>query len=157
MRAMSMLALVMLLMAAMSQAQETMSHNRPGLSLMETYNLYLKAIEKRDVDALMSTVSDGKIFVFLNSRGERLESKSEYRNFHVEWFAEQNWSMSTRLIKLHEGPEFGFVLSTYHYESTDEEGEPTGSEGYPDAESEAESQFMAEEESESSDLAEMRE
>jgi hypothetical protein len=42
-------------------------------------------------------------------------------------------------------------------ESTDGEGEPIESEGYPDAEAEVESELMAEEESESSDLAEMRE
>jgi len=109
-------------------AQE--SRNRPGLSLQQTFDLYVRAIHDRDLDALMSTVTSGPDFVFLTTSGRLIDSPEAYRQFHVDWFAEQGWIITFRVLKLREGIEYGYVLTKYHYEGLNAEGERYESDSY---------------------------
>jgi ketosteroid isomerase-like protein len=124
------LAVVLALIPVGIAAQDNPLQNRPGLSIKETFDLYLKAIEARDVDALMTTVTTGEDFTFLTTRGSKIDSVAGYRQFHVEWFAEENWTMTTEVLNMHEGTDYGYVLSKYHYEGLDAEGNPYKSDSY---------------------------
>ena len=104
--------------------------DRPGLTLQQTFDIYVRAIQDRDLDALMTTVTDGSDFVFLTSSGRVIDSRAGYRQFHVDWFAEESWTIVFDMLELREGVEYGYVLTKYHYEGRDREGEPYESDSY---------------------------
>ena len=111
-------------------AQDEALQNRPGLSLRETFDLYINCIHATDLEGMMSTVTEGPEFVFLTTSGRIIDSVEGYRQFHVEWFAETGWEITFEILAVHEGIDLGFVLSKYHYEGLTPDGEPYSSDSY---------------------------
>ncbi len=62
--------------------------NRPGLSLSGTFDLYVKAIEVSDIEALFSTVTKEEKIPFITGTGMRLGSRNGYHRFHAEGLEE---------------------------------------------------------------------
>jgi ketosteroid isomerase-like protein len=116
------------LFAVAGQAEERL--NSPGLSLQGTFDLYVRSIHERDLEALMSTVTSGPKMIFLTTSGRVIDTVEGYRRFHVEWFAEQGWTIDFKMIELREGVEYGYVLTKYRYAGKDPEGRAYESESY---------------------------
>jgi nitroreductase/ketosteroid isomerase-like protein len=89
--------------------------NRPGLSLKETFDVYIQAIHDSDLNSLFTTVSNGHDFFFLTSRGELINSREGYYKFHQDWFKETGWEMPVELLEVHEGKEYGYTVAGFHY------------------------------------------
>ena len=84
---------VMLLAASLSlpaMAQD-------GGALRTTLDRHLEAINARDLDALMETVTEGQELVTILPDGRVLETRDGYRKLHVDWFADGDWRMAFQL------------------------------------------------------------
>jgi nitroreductase/ketosteroid isomerase-like protein len=92
--------------------------NRPGLSLKETFDVYIRAIHHSDLKSLFTTVTDGHEFVFLTSTGRLINSREGYRKFHQDWFNETGWEMPVELLEVHEGKEYGYTIAKFHYKQS---------------------------------------
>jgi len=91
--------------------------NKPGLSLRETFDIYVKSCQNSDLENLFSTVTDNEDFYFLTSTGELINTREGYYKFHEDWFNETDWEMPVELVKVHEGKEFGYTLAIFYYKS----------------------------------------
>jgi len=89
--------------------------NRPGLSLKETFDVYIQAIHNSDLKSLFTTVTDSHDFVFLTSTGRLIDSREGYYKFHQDWFQETDWEMPVELLEVHEGKEYGYTVAKFHY------------------------------------------
>lgn len=105
------LCLLPLIFCLQSAASE---RNRPGLSLEETFNLYVRAIQNSDLEGLFSTVTQGEDFFFLTADG-RLLGRDEYHQFHQEWFKGTGWEMPVELLKVREGTDYGYANAIFYY------------------------------------------
>lgn len=96
--------------------------NRPGMSLKETFDLYVKAVQSSNLESLFSTVTDKETLFFLTSAGRLIATRSGYYKFHEEWFQEKGWEMPVDHIEVHEGRDIGYATAQYHYKGSDPAG-----------------------------------
>lgn len=96
--------------------------NRTGLTVKETFDLYVKAVQDSDIESLFSTVTNNEKFFFLTSRGKLINTRQGYYKFHQDWFSEKDWEMPVDFVESHEGTEYGYVTAVYHYKSKLPEG-----------------------------------
>ena len=89
--------------------------NKPGLSLREVFDVYVKAIQRSDLTGLFTTVTSKDHFTFLTVRGELIGSRQAYYDFHMKWFEETDWEMSVEVIEVHEEEEFGYTVAIFRY------------------------------------------
>lgn len=90
------------------------SENKPGLSLKETFEIYVNSVQNSDLKGLFTTVTDSDDFYFLTADGKTLNRK-EYYGFHEEWFKGTDWEMPVELLKVQEGREYGYVNAIFYY------------------------------------------
>jgi nitroreductase/ketosteroid isomerase-like protein len=89
--------------------------NRAGLSLKETFHLYVRTVQNSDLKGMVTTVSESDGFFFLTADGKLLNRK-EYYDFHEKWFGETGWEMPVDLLQIHEGTEHGYTNAIFHYQ-----------------------------------------
>jgi nitroreductase/ketosteroid isomerase-like protein len=116
---------VFLLFFNFSTLVDAAGENRPGLSLKETFDVYVQAVHNSDLKSLFTTVTDGHDFVFLTAYGELIDSREGYYKFHESWFKETGWEMPVELLEAHEGKEYGYTVAKFHYRYKEPEGGPT--------------------------------
>ncbi len=95
--------------------------NQPGLSLRETFDIYVKSIQKSDLEGLFTTVTDGNDFFFLTADGKILD-RDEYYKFHQDWFKETDWEMPVEVLKVEEGKEHGYTNAIFYYRAKTTDG-----------------------------------
>ena len=49
------------------------------------------------------------------SRGELVDTRRGYYEFHERWFKESDWEMPVDLMEVREGKEYGYVTAVFHY------------------------------------------
>jgi nitroreductase len=96
--------------------------NHPGLSLKETFDLYVRSIQNSDLKSLFTTVTDNSRLFFLTSRGRLINTREGYYKFHEEWFKEKDWEMPVDLQEAVEGKDYGYTNAIYHYRGRSPEG-----------------------------------
>lgn len=96
--------------------------NGPGMSLRETFDLYVKSVQGSDLKSLFSTISENEAFFFLTSGGRLISTRSGYYKFHEEWFQEKDWEMPVDHIEVHEARDMGYATALYHYRGSDPSG-----------------------------------
>lgn len=89
--------------------------NRPGLSLKETFELYVRSLQNSDLESLFTTVTDEEKFFFLTSEGKLIDSRASYYTFHKDWFKQTEWEMPVDLLEVQEGKEYGYTTAIFHY------------------------------------------
>ncbi|MFW6130986.1 MAG: nitroreductase family protein [Candidatus Aminicenantaceae bacterium] len=109
-----------LIFMVLNLSQETMAQgkNKPGLTVEQTFWVYINAIHNSDLESLFTTITDNEEFFFLTSRGKLIDSRSEYYKFHKDWFDKTGWEMPVELLETHEGEQYGYTNAIYHYKST---------------------------------------
>jgi len=107
-----------------------LEENRPGLSLKETFELYVRSIQNSDLKSLFTTVSNNPKFFFLTSRGRLIDSREGYYKFHEEWFKEKEWKMPVDFLEAVEGKDYGYTNAIYHYIGKTPEGGWAGLDSY---------------------------
>jgi nitroreductase len=96
--------------------------NRPGLSLEETFHIYVRSVQNSDLKGLFSTVTDNQKLFFLTSTGALIDTRAGYYKFHEDWFKEKDWEMPVELLEVCEGKEYGYTVAIFHYRSRIPEG-----------------------------------
>ncbi len=86
-----------------------------------TLQRHLQAIADRDLDTLLDTVSDQVDLIFPN--GQLLRGKQAYRDFHVEWFGDDQWRLEPQVVRSTESAEMATVLLRYELRDVPEPGQ----------------------------------
>jgi nitroreductase/ketosteroid isomerase-like protein len=103
--------------------QNELEKNRPGLSIQETFAIYVQSIQNSDLKSLFTTVTDNDKVFFLTSSGVLIDSRDGYYKFHKEWFRTKGWEMPVELLDVHEGKEYAYTTAIFHYLEKIPEGE----------------------------------
>lgn len=104
--------------------------NRSGLSLKETFDIYVRSVQNSDLVGLFSTVTDNEKFFFLTSTGKLIDTHQGYYKFHEDWFKEKDWEMPVDLLEVNEGKEYGYTTAIFHYRSKIPEGKTYSLDSY---------------------------
>ncbi|UCD95204.1 MAG: nitroreductase family protein, partial [Candidatus Zixiibacteriota bacterium] len=102
-------------LALQASPSENDLRNRPGLSLNETFDIYVKSIQNSDLEGLFSTVTENSDFTFLTTNGELIDKRMKYYEFHEKWFEREGWQMPVELVEVREGKQYGYVTAVFHY------------------------------------------
>jgi nitroreductase/ketosteroid isomerase-like protein len=93
-----------------------MKRRKRKVSLVQTFNDYVKAVQRADLKAMFATVTKKKRFHFLTACGHVIKTRKGYYEFHKKWFREKKWKMPVKIVAVHEGTETGYVIAEFHYE-----------------------------------------
>jgi nitroreductase/ketosteroid isomerase-like protein len=99
-----------------------MAEDRSGLSLKETFELYVKSVQNSDLQGLFSTVTEGEEFFFVTSTGKLIDTREGYYRFHEGWFTEKDWEMPVELLEAREGQDYGYTNAVFHYRAKTPDG-----------------------------------
>jgi len=100
-----------------AQAGGDVMHNKPGMTLEETFNLYVQTVQNSDLEGLFSTITDDEHFIFLTAGGKLIDSRQGYYEFHREWFRETDWEMPVEIVDIHKGNNCGYVTAIFYFRS----------------------------------------
>ena len=83
--------------------------------LTATVDAHAGAIDARDLDALMATVTDGDSLTLIFPDGTTLLTRDQYRDFHVGWFADSSWTMAMQPVSqtVRDGLGVALLRTTY--------------------------------------------
>lgn len=115
-------AILILFLSGFTAYDFQQMENHSGLSLRETFDLYVQSVQKSDLKTLFSTVTANDKLIFLTSSGKLIDSREEYYKFHQDWFREKNWEMPVELLEVHEGQEYGYATAIFRYRGKNPEG-----------------------------------
>ncbi|UHQ23945.1 SgcJ/EcaC family oxidoreductase [Lysobacter sp. 5GHs7-4] len=106
------------LWSAMAQAAAA----TPPRSLQATLDAHLAAINARDLDALLATVTRGERLTLILPNGQVLDTREQFRALHVDWFAERDWRMRFEIRSLRELGDVGVALVKYESQALQADG-----------------------------------
>jgi ketosteroid isomerase-like protein len=92
------------------------------LSLRETNDLYIRSIQERDLERLMSSVTEDMMLHFIGTTGTMMKSREDYLRFHEEWFRETDWEISFDDPIIQEVNGFGYTMSVFTYRNSTPDG-----------------------------------
>jgi ketosteroid isomerase-like protein len=84
------------------------------MTLRDTVEEHLRAIEARDLDALAATLA-GEELVLVMADGKLVRSAREFLDAHRAWFAMPGWTLRARELELFEGADLGVALFELDY------------------------------------------
>ncbi len=93
-----------------------------GNSPNETYDRYVQAVKNRDIEGLAGTLSSADTFRYINSRGQRTDSRREYLEGHRQWFKKVNWDIDYDPPFVVEKDGAAYVMAVFHYRETQDDG-----------------------------------
>lgn len=91
-------------------------------SLRQTVDRHLEAVNARDLDALLATVTKHPIMTTILPDGRVLETREEYRKLHVAWFAERDWRMDFKVQDVMQYGDVGIARVKYDSQVRDKTG-----------------------------------
>lgn len=84
-------------------------------ALRATLDKHLAAINARDLDTLMSTVTSGDKLTTILPNGKVLDTRDAYHQLHVDWFKDGDWRM---VFDIEDVERFGDMgIARVHYDS----------------------------------------
>lgn len=89
-----------------------------------TLSAHIDAVRKRDLDALINTITAGDKLTLIFPNGKTSETRQAYVDFHKEWFAEPGWTMQMEPISTLVRNDLGMALMRTTY--TDAAGSREG-------------------------------
>ncbi|WP_407353877.1 YybH family protein [Luteimonas sp. R10] len=108
----------LLLAAAAAVAQP----DAAAAPLRETLDRHLQAIQARDLDALMATVTRGETLTLILPGGKVLSTREQFRRLHQDWFAEDDWRMRFEVRQVRELGDAGIALVHYLSQQRQDDG-----------------------------------
>jgi ketosteroid isomerase-like protein len=108
------LALACLLIAACTSSERAPSSSDTEL-FQQTVAAHVEAIHKRDLDALIGTITTGDSLTLIFPDGTTHNTRQAYVDFHREWFAEQGWTMEMEPVSVlvRDGLGIALMRTTY--------------------------------------------
>ncbi|MCB0106153.1 MAG: SgcJ/EcaC family oxidoreductase [Caldilineaceae bacterium] len=94
------------------------------MSFEQALERHLQAVKAHDIDAFLDTIAtDGSLMMILPN-GNLLDSYEEIVELHQDWFADQEWQMTTELVNTQVSSEMASALLLVNYADVDEDGHP---------------------------------
>lgn len=94
------------------------------MSFQQALARHLQAVEAHDIDTFLDTIADDGSLTMILPNGNLLDNYDEIVELHQEWFADEEWQMSTELISKQESSDMATALLLVNYEDVDEDGDP---------------------------------
>jgi ketosteroid isomerase-like protein len=88
--------------------------------LRQTLAAHVEAVQNRDLDALIKTITEGEHLTLIFPDGTTYSTRQEYLDFHREWFADTSWTMEMEPVSLLVRGDLGIALMRTTY--TDQAG-----------------------------------
>ena len=82
----------------------------------------IAAITARDLDALLETVTTGDDLLLIFPNGGMTRTRTEYVDFHREWFADPNWTMPFEPISKQVEGSYGHALYRVRFDADGPDG-----------------------------------
>ena len=109
------LAASLVLLAACAEPSPSASPAPSVADLAATVGAHTAAIDARDLDALMATVTAGDSLTLIFPDGTTLLTREQYRDFRVGWFANSSWTMAMQPVSqtVRDGLGVALLRTTY--------------------------------------------
>jgi uncharacterized protein (TIGR02246 family) len=91
-------------------------------SLRSTLDAHLAAINARDLDALLATVTRGEQLTLVLPNGTLLTTREAFRQLHVDWFADRGWRMQFEVESVRAFGDVGIALVRYRSQAKQADG-----------------------------------
>ncbi len=100
------------------------------MSFDQTLQTLLEAIQHRDLDQFLATVSIGEDVSFILPNGALIEGRAAFINLNTAWFADPDWQMDVKVLRTIETPEMAFALMLADYKDATIATEPYAKQHY---------------------------
>jgi len=117
------LILPILFACLLFSCSKTTNQQESGLDYDANLKKHLEAIQRRDLNSILSTVGDSVNLIFPN--GQKLNSKKEFADFHEGWFKDSSWNLKPTVLRTVKSDSIGYSLIRYQYTDVDSLGNPT--------------------------------
>ena len=97
-------------------AAEQVSAHKAGASFSETLAIHLHAIQKRDLQAFISTITTDDNIILIYPNGTCIEGRAAYLKEMEDWFADPNWRLTYSIRKVNESKEMATALLLFSYD-----------------------------------------
>jgi hypothetical protein len=88
-----------------------------------TLDAHLGAIVARDLQALLPTLTTGEALTMIAPDGYEFETRTQYVDFHRQWFAAQDQGkLEFEIVRVIEAPALAHALVRYRYAAKDQHG-----------------------------------
>ena len=85
---------------------------------------HLDALRSKDIDVFLETLpQDGPLTLILPN-GKLLSNAQDVIAFHRDWFADEDWSIETHVLRTIVGSEVAAALVRVEYNDLDRQGKP---------------------------------
>ncbi|SHJ20062.1 YybH family protein [Lutispora thermophila] len=91
------------------------------MNFKEVLNLHLKAIENKDLETFITTISKEDVTLIMPN-GTLINGREEFIEFHKDWFSDKDWTLNYEILKIEEGEEASFALLKVNYKDIDFNG-----------------------------------
>jgi ketosteroid isomerase-like protein len=78
------------------------------MNFRETLGRHLLALETRDLDTLVASISDTPILILADGKLKR--TKGDYVEAHRAWFAMKDWTLTAKPVEIYEGGSVGVAV-----------------------------------------------
>ena len=92
-------------------------------TLKNALERHLAAVNARDLDGLLATVTRGDKLTLILPNGDVLETREQYRQLHVDWFKETDWRMVFDVQDVREFGDVGIARVKYDSQAKGAAGE----------------------------------
>jgi uncharacterized protein (TIGR02246 family) len=91
------------------------------MTFRETLDKHLKAIQQRNLDALVETLPSDELTLVM-SDGRFVRSVREFVELHRGWFESSTWKLETTVVSMVESTDLAMVLLHLEYRDTPASG-----------------------------------
>ena len=94
------------------------------MEFKEAINQFCTAISSKNLSKLKEFIPVSGDLTAILSDGAVIDSSQEYLEFHKEWFAEKDWTITFDPVFTEESSEMGYAIIETEYFDKEEDGSP---------------------------------
>lgn len=94
----------------------------PITAFEATLRDHLAAIETKDFDRLIATITQGETLTLIFPDGDRWDTRKQYVDFHRDWFRDARWTMKTHVERTIERGDLALAFVRYQFDTTRDDG-----------------------------------
>ncbi|MEZ5895096.1 MAG: nuclear transport factor 2 family protein [Parvularculaceae bacterium] len=102
------------------------AQSAPRPDFRAALDAHLSAIAAKDIEAFTPTLTSRDDLMVIFPNGSAIETTQGVVDFHRDWFADDQWRMDPKVVKIIEGDDLSTALLKYDYRDTSD-GEPRSS------------------------------
>lgn len=85
------------------------------MTFQQTVEVYLEAVKKRDLQQVLAAIAFDEDIDIIVFSGAHFKGQAFAVNLHAAWFADPDWKLEARIMRIVETPEmaYAFILADY--------------------------------------------